>query len=522
ATISEYLKIVEGLLEFPDNIADFHPESHLQLLNELYFVTLSCHGLCSVCKLDEKVKEIIETWEVNLGRTLFGNAEKLLMEEFINFSTRQQKAKMSSLNQFKDIRAFMINAVTRLRDYLTNDCLRIIKECVKTEVPMIQNSIEDFLTMFQAQLRNFWHSLVKSMTKFVSPKIPQPQDQQISQPPAIVVLVMSRILLDFGEIVVSQVYTSYSDRLYPQRDSNVTIGMNVYDGYNQRNLIAKEFAQDVREIVGLCKDVAQRTLERYVEIVGNKLSSDIRYLYSSYTSMSLSSNGVDDSISKTQPSKVSEIWLKTISELTYVEKEAIMLYESHDEEEDESINENSTMQQNKGDAQSMYLDPSSAIRPTGEPSPNVTSGNNTLLKPPYSHSNSSYSSVNSGRAKTSPNPFASQVHLMSHIDKLFSDRIEVYGIVDFTKFGIVMGVVKILLKTWIETIRMQTLTNQEFQQIQIDSEYMRIKLWKFVEDERLGIMNTMLQELASSAFRRCAEEPLPLENSIIEKIVNGS
>jgi hypothetical protein len=33
-------------------------------------------------------------------------------------------------------------------------------------------------------------------------------------------------------------------------------------------------------------------------------------------------------------------------------------------------------------------------------------------------------------------------------------------------------------------IRLNTLTNKSFQQLQVDSEYMRVKLWRFIEDER--------------------------------------
>ncbi|CAJ0627609.1 2309_t:CDS:10, partial [Entrophospora sp. SA101] len=116
-------------------------------------------------------------------------------------------------------------------------------------------------------------------------------------------------------------------------------------------------------------------------------------------------------------------------------------------------------------------------------------------------------------AATSPNNTFnnSSIHLISHIDKLFSDRIEIFGIVEMNRNGVMMGLIKILLKEWVEMIRLQLLTNRSFQQIQLDSEFVRIKFWKFIDDERL--INTMLQELTSNAFRRCVEDPLPLENS---------
>jgi hypothetical protein len=69
-----------------------------------------------------------------------------------------------------------------------------------------------------------------------------------------------------------------------------------------------------------------------------------------------------------------------------------------------------------------------------------------LIKSPYAHSNSSYSSISSTRSRTSPNPFTSSVQLTSHIDKLFSDRVEIYGIVEMSIVGIMMGIIKILLK----------------------------------------------------------------------------
>ncbi|CAG8458877.1 847_t:CDS:10 [Diversispora eburnea] len=383
-----------------DNITDFQPEIHLQLLNELYFSLSSCRSLCSIGKLDEKVKELIDSWEIDVGKIWFEKAEKQFME-------------LLSQSQFKHLRTFAVNIITKLSDYLINDCLRVIEKCVKTEVPLLQinGSIKNLLKKFQIQFRSFWYSLITSMIKYVTPKIPLPlNQQQILPPPSIVILIISRILLDFGEFVVTQ-----------------------------------ELAQDVRGIVGFCKDVSQRVLERYLEVIGNKLSKNIRDFYGYSKNMKFSSDDDDNN------NKVSEIWIKTINELTFIEKTVMALYGPHEEIMDDIV-ENSA-------------------------------------------------------------------NLMSNIDKLFSDRIEIFGIAEFSKVGIMLGIIKIMLKTWIEMIRIQTLTQKTFQQIQIDSEYMRIKLWKFIEDER--VLNTMLQELASSVFKRCAEDPAPLDNAVIEKIVGG-
>ncbi|RHZ48819.1 hypothetical protein Glove_541g45 [Diversispora epigaea] len=375
--------------------------------------------------------------------------------------------------------------------------------------------IRNLLKRFQIQFRLFWYSFITSMIKFVTPKIPLPlNQQQIIQPPSIIILIISRILLDFGEFVVTQVYTTYSERLYSHLE-NKTNNNNINNGriiiepiniYGEKFFISKELAQDVRGIVGFCKDVSQRVLERYLEITGNKLSKNIRDFYGCHSKNMKSGSSPSDVNDDDNNSKVSEIWIKAINELTFIEKMVMTLYGPHEE-----IIENSDIKEKKQNNPQLSSSSLNLLQPGRDDPPPISSS--------YSHSNSSFSSISSNLAKASPNLFASSANLMSNIDKLFSDRIEIFGIADFSKFGIMLGIIKIMLKTWIEMIRIQTLSRKTFQQIQIDSEYMRIKLWKFIEDER--VLNTMLQELASSAFKRCAEDPAPLDNAVIEKIVGG-
>jgi len=76
------------------------------------------------------------------------------------------------------------------------------------------------------------------------------------QPLPIIVLMMSRVLLDFGEVIVTQVYLAFSNRLY-KKDQRIVHGVEIYDGFGEKHTIAKELVHDVREIVGICKDVAQ-------------------------------------------------------------------------------------------------------------------------------------------------------------------------------------------------------------------------------------------------------------------------
>ncbi|CAG8674102.1 9994_t:CDS:10 [Funneliformis caledonium] len=495
---TEYFAVVDNLLDFPEAVTNLKPSTHLQLLNDLYYATLSCNSLCTIARFEDRVNDIIVDWEIKLAKSLFGTAEKELMDKFVKYADNELKKDSATLpnSQLRNLQTFILDLETVYADYLTNDCLKLLEECVKTETPMMQRKggADHLLERFKIQIKEFWHSVIQSMSGYVASVHPAPVTQS---PPPIIVLMMSRVLLDFGEIIVMQVYLAFSNGLYKQQsDQRREFGVEMYNGFGEKYTIAKELVHDVREIIGICKD---RILETYVEIKGNQVSAKIRDIYIP--------NVIQKQFEKTNkssiPERVTSIWSEIITDLVYIEKDVVVLYGGPIDENKEVVEDSSGTSSNTG----------------GGGDKSLLSPNTALVKSPYAHSNSSHSSMNSTRSK-SPNPFTSSVQLTSHIDKLFSDRIEIYSIVEMSIIGIMTGIVKILLKTWIEMIRLNTLTNNSFQQIQVDSEYMRVKLWRFIEDERM--MNTMLQELASSAFRRCFEDPLPLVYADIEMIVNGS
>lgn len=74
--------------------------------------------------------------------------------------------------------------------------------------------------------------------------------------------------------------------------------------------------------------------------------------------------------------------------------------------------------------------------------------------------------------------------LLSNIQKLFSERIEIFGDVEFAKVSILTGVIKIGLKTFLECVRVRTFGRFGLQQIQVDAYYMQQYLWRFVSDEK--------------------------------------
>ncbi len=74
--------------------------------------------------------------------------------------------------------------------------------------------------------------------------------------------------------------------------------------------------------------------------------------------------------------------------------------------------------------------------------------------------------------------------LMSNIQKLFAEKIEIFSPVDFAKSSVLTGIIKISLKTFLECIRLKTFSQYGLQQIQVDCHYLQLYLWRFVSEEK--------------------------------------
>ena len=74
--------------------------------------------------------------------------------------------------------------------------------------------------------------------------------------------------------------------------------------------------------------------------------------------------------------------------------------------------------------------------------------------------------------------------IASNLNRLFGEKIDIFVDVDFWKSSIMTGIVKIGLKSFAEIVRLQTFNAFGLQQIQIDTHYLRLYLWRFMNDER--------------------------------------
>ncbi|XP_047119520.1 vacuolar protein sorting-associated protein 51 homolog [Schistocerca piceifrons] len=105
--------------------------------------------------------------------------------------------------------------------------------------------------------------------------------------------------------------------------------------------------------------------------------------------------------------------------------------------------------------------------------------------------------------------------IVTNIQKLFSERIEIFSSVDFSKVSILTGIIKISLKTFLECVRLRTFSRYGLQQIQVDTHYLQLYLWRFVTDENL--VHRLLDDILSSTVHRCLD-PVLMEPSVVEII----
>ncbi|VDP40606.1 unnamed protein product [Schistosoma margrebowiei] len=90
--------------------------------------------------------------------------------------------------------------------------------------------------------------------------------------------------------------------------------------------------------------------------------------------------------------------------------------------------------------------------------------------------------------------------LATHLRRLFTQRVDIFTAVDANRESLLLGVIKIGLKTLIECARLQTFGRYGLQQIQVDCRYLQIHLWHFVNDENSVLMLEPTLHIKNNAF----------------------
>lgn len=248
------------------------------------------------------------------------------------------------------------------------------------------------------------------------------------------------------------------------KDSNVKYLLNTMDDLfnidrytSSENVITTE-----SEICDKFQEAAQNLLNHYVRIQGLAVSQMLR-----------KSVETRDWLHTIEPRTVRAVMKRVVEDVTLIDTQVAALYDDSDGQVDRS---------------------SDSSRKTHSVSVS------------RHHYRSSWSSYTPSHMDSS---------LVTNIHKLFSERIEIFSSVQFNKASILTGIIKISLKTFLECVRLRTFSKYGLQQIQVDTHYLQLYLWRFVSDE--NVVHFLLDEILGSAVHRCLE-PVLMEPSVVDII----
>ncbi|XP_060076559.1 vacuolar protein sorting-associated protein 51 homolog [Ylistrum balloti] len=229
-------------------------------------------------------------------------------------------------------------------------------------------------------------------------------------------------------------------------------------------LLEEHSSHTLTPVTDLCnkaKDTAQRLLNHYVKVQGLSISQMLR-----------KSVETRDWLNTIEPRNVRAVMKRVIEDITAIDIQVGQLYEEGCRKERSSDSSRRT----------------------------------------HPHSYSVSQNKKPGQWNYAPSIDNS---LMSNIQKLFSEKIEIFSTVEFSKVSVLTGIVKISLKTFMECVRLRTFGRYGLQQIQVDTNYLQLYLWRFVSDENL--VQVLLDEIVGSTVHRCLDAVL-MEQSVIDLI----
>lgn len=277
--------------------------------------------------------------------------------------------------------------------------------------------------------------------------------------PAQLILIFTRLLIDLeNQIIITLLANIDRELNIENKDSDYIITSNY-------------------ELKERAKVLSQKLINKYVSRQGQSISCLIR--------MCIESN---DWLSTIEPQSVKSFMRTIIDEIAVIYNEVGQLFEEGNRT-DRSSDSSKRRQFNIGSNLAGYSS-----------------------KPVYSSKNNWNSYSNSGRKKIDNS-------LLSNIQKLFSERIEIFSDCDFNTLSVTTGVIKIVLKTFIECVRLCSFSKFGFQQVQIDSTYLQNQMWRFVTDENLII--NLTEEILLSAYQRSLD-PIKMDNAKVEQICEST
>ncbi|KAJ3233502.1 Vacuolar protein sorting-associated protein 51 [Chytriomyces hyalinus] len=112
--------------------------------------------------------------------------------------------------------------------------------------------------------------------------------------------------------------------------------------------------------------------------------------------------------------------------------------------------------------------------------------------------------------------------MLGNIDLMFQDRADFFGNVEMTREGILSAILRIVVKCYIEELRIQTLGSSGLHHVQVDSASLRRMLTQetYGTLSQDGLLNSLAEEMITSGMKRCVD-PIMLSFEDVDRITRG-
>lgn len=235
--------------------------------------------------------------------------------------------------------------------------------------------------------------------------------------------------------------------------------------------------------------IAKQLLKQYICSQGYSLSQMLR-----------KSMETRDWLNTTEPRHVRSVMKLIIEDLTQIDKQVRMLYNDHQ----------SSALLTSGSSSYGRVHRSNYIN-------NGTRSSDGGRRPVIMPRSSALERATSGGPGSS---VGSTGNLQLNFHKVFNEKLDIFIDLQFQKTSILSSIIKLLLKTYLECIRLKTFSRYGLQQVQVDINYLYNYLWSFVKNDDRFITN-LLEEIVSSTAMRCLD-PILMEASVITVICEGN
>ncbi|EIE21455.1 hypothetical protein COCSUDRAFT_66895 [Coccomyxa subellipsoidea C-169] len=108
-----------------------------------------------------------------------------------------------------------------------------------------------------------------------------------------------------------------------------------------------------------------------------------------------------------------------------------------------------------------------------------------------------------------------------NVARLFQERGPIFGQIDLMQASVLAGITRIGIKSFVESVRLQTLNRQGLQQLQVDVHFLRPQLRRYAQGPEGAVVSHLLDEVVAAAVERSLE-PILLDGHILDRLASAT